>query len=74
MKKYGLFLIIMLFAVSLAGCDPCQVNAFTKIGDKIATIGKTGTERTQIRAARKANRAAKCAEQQGGALKKKMGL
>ena len=62
----------MLF--TFAGCNACDETIFTKLGDTIATIGKSGADKDTVLVERKANRAAKCAEQGAGDLKKKMGL
>ena len=76
MKKNRLFMVLALFvfAAAFSGCDPCQENMLTKIGDSIATLGKSGTAKDQILAERAANRAAKCAESKAGEAKKKFGF
>ena len=74
MKKYGIFLMMALLAFSLTGCDPCKENLFTKLGDKLATLGKEGVEKDKILVERNAARASKCAEQGAGDMKKKMGF
>lgn len=74
MKKYA-WLFLLAFAVTVAGCgDPCKDDVFTKLGDTVATIGKSGMEKDQVLAERGANRAAKCAESKASEMKKKMGL
>lgn len=74
MKRYGSVLVIAMLVLSFAGCDACQETVFTKLGDTVATIGKSGLEKDKVLAERKANRAAKCANQKAGELKKKMGF
>ena len=76
MKKRVLWIpvVIMGLSLSLAGCDACKENLFTKLGDKIATMGKSGLEKDKILMGRAADRAGKCTEQQGGAFKKKLGI
>lgn len=74
MKKYPSFLLIVAVALALTGCDPCKENLFTKLGDKLATIGKSGVERDQVLAQRAADRAGKCANAKAGEMKKKMGF
>lgn len=74
MKKTFLGLLLALTAVSFAGCGPCEEDVLTKLGDTVATIGKSGIAKDQVLVERKANRAAKCAEQKAGQMKKKMGF
>lgn len=75
MKKIYLALILGLLSVSLMGCgDPCKSNVLTKLGDKIAVVGKTGLEKDKVLAERAANRAAKCAEKTGAGMKKSLGF
>jgi hypothetical protein len=74
MKKTFLGLLLALTAVSFAGCGPCEEDVLTNLGDTVATIGKSGLAKDQILVERKAGRAAKCAEQKAGEMKKKMGF
>jgi len=74
MKKTILGLMLAVAAFSFAGCGPCEEDVLTKLGDTVATIGKSGVAKDQILVERKANRAAKCAEQKAGEMKKKMGF
>ena len=74
MKKIGLIILVAVLALPLAGCDACKDNVLTGLGDTLATIGKDGLEKEKVLAERKAGRAAKCAEQKGAEMKKKMGL
>jgi hypothetical protein len=75
MKKIGMLMVIGILSVSLMGCgDPCKENIVTKLGDKVATIGKQGVEKDRILAERAANRAAQCAKQKGSAMKKSLGF
>jgi hypothetical protein len=74
MKKYGFLFVLGILVLSLAGCDACKENPLTKIGDSIATIGKSGLEKNTILAQRTASRATKCAEQKAAELKKKVGF
>lgn len=74
MKKFCVLFVGMLLAFTLVGCDACKETVFTKMGDSLATLGKSGLEKDQVLASRKADRAGKCAQQQGGALKKNLGL
>lgn len=74
MKKASLLLLAVLLSVSLTGCDACKDNVLDSIGNTVATIGKKGVEKDRILAERKVNKAAKCAEQKAGEMKKKIGL
>jgi len=74
MKKTILGLLLAVAAFSFAGCGPCDEDAVTKLGDTLATIGKSGMAKDQVLVERKANRAAKCAEQKAGEMKKKLGF
>lgn len=74
MKKYMFALAMVLAASSLTGCNPCNEDPLTKLGDTLATLGKKGMEKDQVLAERKAGRAAKCAEQKAAEMKKKMGF
>lgn len=74
MKKYGMMLMFVMLALSLAGCDACKENLLTKIGDSVATIGKSGLEKDTVLAQRAAKRATQCAEQKAVELKKKAGF
>jgi hypothetical protein len=74
MKKTFLGLFLALTAVSFSGCGPCEEDVLTKLGDTVATLGKSGLAKDQVLVERKANRAAKCAEQKAGEMKKKMGF
>lgn len=74
MKKIGLWLVALAISFSLMGCDACKENLLDKTGDWVATIGKDGMEKEKVLAERKAKRAAKCAEQKGAEMKKKMGF
>ena len=74
MKKTFLGLLLALTALSFAGCGPCEEDVLTKLGDTLATIGKSGIAKDQVLVERKANRAGKCAEQKAGEMKKKMGF
>ena len=69
-----LALLLALAMMPLMGCNPCKEDPITKLGDTLATLGKKGMEKDQALAERKANRAAQCAEQQAGEMKKKMGF
>ena len=74
MKKTFLGLLLALTAISFAGCGPCEEDVVSKLGDTLATIGKSGMAKDQVLIERKASRAAKCAEQKAGEMKKKMGF
>jgi len=74
MNKYGVLLVAMVLTLSLTGCDACKESPLSKIGDSVATLGKKGVEKEATLAERAANRAAKCADQKAGEMKKKMGL
>ena len=74
MKKTFLGLLIALIAISFAGCGPCEEDVVSKLGETLATIGKSGMDKDQVLVERKANRAAKCAQQKAGEMKKKMGF
>ena len=74
MNKFEMVLAIGVLGLSLAGCDACKENPLTKIGDSIATIGKSGLEKDTILAQRTAKRATQCAEQKASELKKKVGF
>lgn len=68
---FSLFAVAAL-AFTLTGCgDPCKED---KLGNSLATIGKSGLEKDKVIAERTAARAQKCAEKKGAELKKKMGL
>ncbi len=66
--------MLAILALSVAGCDACKENLLTKIGDTVATIGKSGVEKDKILVQRTADRAAKCTEQKTAELKKKVGF
>lgn len=75
MKKATALLFTLMIAFTLTGCgDACKDNVLTGLGDTFATIGKDGLEKEKVLAERKASRAAACAEQKAGEMKKKMGL
>lgn len=74
MKKLSLLFAVLVVSFTLTGCDACKDNVLTGLGDTFATIGKDGLEKEKVLAERKASRAAKCAEQKAGEMKKKMGL
>lgn len=75
MKKSAYVLAAMLMTFGLTGCgDPCKDDPFTKLGDSLATIGKSGMEKDSVLAERAAARAGKCAESKAGEMKKKMGF
>ncbi|MFA6600803.1 MAG: hypothetical protein WC352_02495 [Candidatus Omnitrophota bacterium] len=74
MQRFGFLAVMLVLGLSLAGCDACKDNVVTQLGDKVATLGKSGLEKEKIMADRKAARAVKCAEQKGQELKKKMGF
>jgi len=71
MKK-GMVLLVVLLMMSLsfstsavlAGGEYAQDNAFDRIGDWFATLGKTEEEAAVIKAERAATRAAKRAEKE----------
>ena len=72
MKKLALLFAVAAISFTLVGCgDPCKED---KLGNTLATIGKSGVEKDRIIAERTAARATKCAEKKGAELKKKMGL
>ncbi len=75
MKKIWLLAVFVMLSVSLTGCgDPCKEDAITKLGDSVATIGKSGIEKDRILAERAAGRAAECAKKSGSDLKKSLGF
>jgi hypothetical protein len=75
MKKFLTLVLLLSFALPLAGCgDPCKEDPLTKLGDSLATLGKSGTEKDKVMLERKAERAAKCAEKEGGKMKKDLGF
>ena len=75
MKRITFVFSMLLLTAVLAGCgDPCKENVFTKLGDSLAVIGKSGLEKDQVLTARAANRASKCVESKAGEMKKKMGF
>ena len=75
MKKAGMLMMVGILSMFLAGCgDPCKDDAFTKIGDSIATMGKKDMEKQSVLAQRAAERAGKCAQKKGGDMKKSLGL
>lgn len=72
MKKMFWLIAIAALSFSVVGCgDPCKED---KLGNSLATIGKSGLEKDKVIAERTAARAQKCAEKKGAELKKKMGL
>lgn len=75
MKKWFLAMLLIAAVLPLAGCgDPCKDDPITKLGDTLATIGKSGVDKDKILVERAAERAGKCAEKEGGKLKKSLGL
>ena len=75
MKKLSMVIIFAALSVSLVGCgNPCEENVITKLGDSIATIGKSGLEKDRILAERAAGRASECAKKTGGDVKKSLGF
>ena len=74
MRKWSFLLILGVFSLALVGCDACKESVFSKLGDTVATIGKKGVEKDKVLATRAAERAAKCAEQKGAEMKKKIVL
>lgn len=72
MKNFLMGMFVLAVAFSLVGCgDVCKED---KLGNSLATIGKSGLEKDKIIAERTAARASKCAEKKGAEMKKKMGL
>lgn len=74
MKKTSAMILMVALLFAFTGCNACEETVLTKIGDWAATIGKSGMDKDKVLVERKANRAAKCAEQSAGDLKKKMGF
>lgn len=74
MKKYGWLVLVAVLALTMTGCDACKETPFTKLGDSLATLGKSGLDKDKILAERTAARASKCAEAKAGEMKKKMGF
>jgi len=74
MKKAVALAAVMVMGLSFAGCDACKENVLTKIGDSVATMGKSGMDKDKVLAERIAARASKCAESKAGEMKKKMGF
>lgn len=72
MKKVFWLIAIAALSFSVVGCgDPCKED---KLGNSLATIGKSGLEKDKIIAERTAARAQKCAEKKAAEMKKKIGL
>ena len=75
MKKGIAVLMLSIAILPLAGCgDPCKEDVLSKLGDTLATIGKQGVDKDKILLERTAERAGKCAEKEGGKLKKNLGF
>ncbi len=75
MKKYGVLLTVLALGFTLSGCgDPCKEDMLTKLGDTIATLGKSGVDKDKILLERGVERAAKCTEKSAGDLKKNIGF
>ncbi len=69
-----MILVLLGFSLMMTGCDACKENALDKLGDNLATIGKSGTEKDQVLLERKSSRAAKCTEQTAKQAKKNLGF
>ena len=74
MNRDKVVIMLMLAAFSLTGCDACEENFFTKMGDNMATIGKDGLEKEKVLFERRANRAADCVESKAEKASEELGF